>query len=445
MNISAIVRADNGGLGTLSRMFADFLPGGFHRTASIARHEGEAYHGRFGAQNRVVTDGLTPELIEWLCRGSDALLTFECWYGAEVPAMARALGCKTVLVPMVECCPTCGSGLEATNLVVCPSLLDHEEMRDHTPGLKGAVKTFLPIPFDTQRIAFRQRERAELFLHHQGHGGIDGRNGTQQVLDAWQYVKSPARLVVKRQPSAAAVRVPADERIAVIESDVPDYWQLWEDAAHHSRLTPHFKGDVFLHPHRWDGLSLPIQEACAAGLPVMTTGYWPFCDGEASGQATTHDSPLTTHQTGWLPPSNQALAMGVERTTRRRICREFSAHETSPRTIAAAVDALYGRNICQASADVRATAELWSWKRLGPVWARLFEDLAAGHRIPEHYPYDQGQSPRVRGVRHDRWLHRWATSQLGRGPTGRARRCRRLLRMAAEVVGKRALSRDALS
>ncbi|HEV3003096.1 MAG TPA: hypothetical protein VGX78_01485 [Pirellulales bacterium] len=393
MKISAIVRADNGGLGTLSRMFADFLPGGLQRTASIARHEGEAYHGRFGTQNRAVTDGLTPELVEWLCRGSDVLLSFECWYGAEVPAKAHALGCKTVLVPMFECCPTCGSGLEETDLAVCPSLLDFEEMRDDTPGLKGAVKTFLPIPSDTQRIAFRQRERAEVFGHHQGHGGIDGRNGTQPVLDAWQYVKSPARLVVKRQPSAAAVRVPADERITVIESDVPDYWQLWDETSD----TTHVTGDVFLHPHRWDGLSLPIQEACAAGLPVMTTRYWPFCDlgewwsgrvvsGHEPPRPTTHPSPSTTHPTGWLPPSSQSLALGVERTCRRRICREFTAHETSPRAIAAAVDALYSRDIRRRSADVRATAELWSWKRLGPVWAQLFEDLVAGHEIPEHYP-----------------------------------------------------------
>jgi hypothetical protein len=41
LTISAIVRSDCGGLGTLSRVFNHYL--GFHRTLSIARHHDERH------------------------------------------------------------------------------------------------------------------------------------------------------------------------------------------------------------------------------------------------------------------------------------------------------------------------------------------------------------------------------------------------------------------
>jgi hypothetical protein len=280
-----------------------------------------------------------------------------------VQRVASEMGLVTVLVPMYECCPLDAEELRLTDVAICPTLLDLDEM-GRTAGLARAAKRHLPIPCDTARIGSRRRERARTFVHHSGHGGIGGRNGTANVIAAWQYVRSPARLVVRHQ-SPLPVAVPDDRRI-VVESAAPaDYWEIWDG-----------EGDVYLHPTRWDALSLPIQEALTAGMPLMTTRFWPHCDDTISPfdpQMESFRGAKGNERRGYLPASSQALAIAVSGTSRQRICREFTAYETSPEAIAAAVDALYDRDITAASDDARLWAEARSWSRLAARWRHILE------------------------------------------------------------------------
>lgn len=346
--ISAIVRADRGGLGTLSRMFAHYL--GFHRTLSIARFPGECDLGAYPNNCEVGDEGITIEQARWLCEGADVLLSFETWYGDIVPRVARQLGARTVLVPMYECCPPDSAELRLTDLAICPTALDDDEIRHHTPGLQAARKAALTVPFDTRRIAFHRRRRATTFVHHAGHGGLRGRNGTAHVIAAWRYVKSDARLIVRHQ-SPLPVKGPHDRRITVIGDAPTNYWELWNET-----------GDVYLHPTRWDALSLPIQEALAAGMPVMTTRFWPHCDVR-------RDEHICR---GNLPISSQRLAIATARSNWQRICRTITAYETTPQAIAAAIDAVYGQDLRAASDEARRHAERHSWEQLGLAWRRLF-------------------------------------------------------------------------
>ena len=344
--ISAIVRADRGGLGTLSRMFAHYL--GFHRTISIARHPGECDLDAYPNNRQVDDGGITAKQARWLCEGADVVLSFETWYGDAVPRIAPQLGVKTLLVPMYECCPPDSSELRLTDLVICPTALDDAEIRHRTPGLHGARRTLLTVPFDTRRIKFHLRRRATTFVHHMGHGGLRGRNGTAHVIAAWQSVKSDARLIVRHQ-SPLPVSVPRDSRITVIDDAPANYWELWNG-----------DGDIYLHPTRWDALSLPIHEALCAGMPVMTTRCWPHCDVLREERV----------YRGNLPPSSQRLAIAPARTRWQRICRTITAYETTPQAIAAAVDAVYGRDIRAASDKARRHAQRHSWQRLGTAWRR---------------------------------------------------------------------------
>ncbi|HJT33799.1 MAG TPA: hypothetical protein VJ783_17260 [Pirellulales bacterium] len=344
--ISAIVRADRGGLGTLSRMFARYL--GFHRTLSIARLPGERDLDAFPNNREVGDECVTVEQARWLCEGADVVLSFETWYGDTVPRTARQLGVKTVLVPMYECCPADAAELRLTDLVICPTALDDAEMRRHTPGLQAADKALLAVPFDTRRIAFHHRRRATTFMHHMGHGGLGGRNGTARVIAAWRYVKSDARLILRHQ-SPLPLSVPRDSRVTIIDDAPADYWQLWNET-----------GDIYLHPTCWDALSLPMHEALASGMPVMTTRFWPHYD-------LVRDRRVLR---GNLPISSQRLAIAPARTRWQRICRTITAYETTPPAIAAAVDAVYGQDIRAASDEARHHAERHSWQRLGPAWRR---------------------------------------------------------------------------
>ena len=339
--ISAIVRADCGGLGTLSRMFHDYL--GFHRTLSISRHPHEHYPQWFANSREVAGSGISEADVRWLCDGADVVLSFETWYGHLVPRVARELGVRTALVPMYECCPPDSVELRYTDLAICPTRLDLEVARHHTPGLADARKLRLSVPIDTRRIAFRRRRRARVFVHHMGHGGLAGRNGTAEVIAAWRHVRSDARLLLRHQ-APLPLKPPDDDRITIEAAAPENYWELWTAS-----------GDVYLHPTRWDALSLPIHEALAAGMPVMTTRFWPHCDAPDGRR-------------GYLPASSQALAIPPERRARRRICREITSYEMTPQAIAAAVDRLFDADIEAASDDARSYAERHSWQRLGPRW-----------------------------------------------------------------------------
>lgn len=354
--VAAILRADNGGLGTLSSLFHAGM--GFHRTISLSLIEAESRPDRFGAHNRHTTERDFPaELVQWVCEGADVLLSFETWYRNSVPAMARELGVKTALMPMVECCQRDGFGLPDTDLAICPHALCLDEMRGNTPGLRGAIKTLLSPPCDVERIKFTPRRTAQAFVHHAGHAGSSDRNNTSKVIAAWKHVRSPARLILRSQGEIPDV--PGDIRISVIRGAAENYWDLWNEGL----------GDVYLHPHRWEGCGLPIYEALAAGMPVMTTRWWPFCD--------------EGDRAGWLPPSSQALSIDVTSRVRKTILRDIASHETTPWFIAEAVDRAYGTDLTGASDESRAWAEAHSWRTQRAVWQRLFGDLKAGRKIAE--------------------------------------------------------------
>lgn len=387
MNISAIVRCDCTGLGTLSRTFHDLF--GLYRTVSIGRQAGEQFHHWY-TNNRPAPDGITPELAEWLLDGADAVLTFETWYGAEVSMLAHKRGIPTVLVPMFECLPMGGVGLGLTSLVICPHELCLREVQI-TPALRNARRIVLPMPIDTARIHYCQRHRARTFLHLAGRTTNGDRNNTCAVLDAWQFVTSDARLLVRALDEHVAdfvrSRAGRDERINVAPTPTRSVSEAepsfladasgWSRAAVHSRENywdGWQEGDVLLHPHKWDGLSLPMHEALAAGMPVMTTRFWPFTD--AARRTPSRGVPIEpdllaryqSDQPGWLPPSSSNLAIAPTSMTRLTISRPIIAFETSPRAIAAAVDALFDTDISAASVESRTFAESRSFERLAPVW-----------------------------------------------------------------------------
>lgn len=357
LRVSGICRADCGGLGTLSRMFSDHF--GFHRTLSIARHHGESYHDWY-PNNRVVDShvGISHDDARWLCDGADVVLTFETWYGMTVPQISRRAGVKTALVAMYECTPPNHPYQRLTDLVICPHELCLREMRaDKTPGFAESQKVLLPVPVDTQRIAFRHRERAETFVHIAGRSGAYDRNNTRAVIEAFTYhVQSNAKLVIRHQAPLRPV-LPVSPNITCDPSRHEDYWRGWE------------AGDVLLHPHRWDGCSLPMYEALAAGMPVMTTRFWPFCDG-AEGD-------------GWLPKRSQRLAIEVDAVRPVRISREIFAVETTPQLIAAAVDRIAGQPISRHSDDAGQFAFDSSWRSRIADWRDLLWNLSEGLPIDE--------------------------------------------------------------
>jgi glycosyltransferase involved in cell wall biosynthesis len=63
--------------------------------------------------------------------------------------------------------------------------------------------------------------------------------------------------------SQSSIFLPQRDTRVSVQMKEDDYENLWKE------------GDIYLHLHRWDGLSLPINEAMAAGMPIIAPNFYP--------------------------------------------------------------------------------------------------------------------------------------------------------------------------
>lgn len=274
--------------------------------------------------------------------GLDALLLFETGLDWPLVQEASRRGIKIAVVPMYEYTPH--PFPVKVDLWLCPSLLDVEYCCPHhqrgmplepfapLPAAEGGIAVHAPIPVDTQRWPWRLRERALRFIHNAGHAQWQYGKGTPELLEAMKLVKSPVQLLLRGQPEDAKVAHlfkahRGDRNVTIQEGTLPAE-QLYD-------------GDVFVYPERYNGLSLPLQEAHASGLLVMTTNRFPA--------------------NAWLPNIPLIPVSGYQRCV---IAREFERAIIDPREIATAIDTWHGKDISQQSIAGREWAERHSWERL---------------------------------------------------------------------------------
>ena len=129
--------------------------------------------------------------------------------------------------------------------------LDYDELPE--------PKQYIPTPVNRNIIPFRLRRQAKKFVFINRTGGFKRRNSLHVLLEAIPLVKSPVEFLIRSQVPIPPV---SDTRVSVQMEEV-DHENLWEE------------GDIYLHPHRWDGLSLPINEAMAAGMPIIAPDFYP--------------------------------------------------------------------------------------------------------------------------------------------------------------------------
>lgn len=322
MRIGSAVFATSQGLGILAKSFFDH---GVITDVAVIRHGRHAEHDEWYPGAPRIGSLRHPEELYALCDRCDVMLFFEtpfCW---DLLPYCRSKGIKTAMMPMYECMPR--HLPYQPDLFLCPSLLDQQY---YPHGVH------IPVPVE---VPWRHRTRAEIFLHHAGHGGLKGRNGTAELIEAWGHVRSPARLILRCQ-EGVALRL-EDRRVDHIRGTVP-YDQLWTE------------GDVFVFAEKFNGLSLPLQESRAAGMLVMCGARFPM--------------------TEWLPHEPLIPVAGYRKNRIGPPYNSFDEAMFDPRAIAETIDEWYGRNIEDYSLAGKAWAESMSWDALKP---RYMETLCA--------------------------------------------------------------------
>lgn len=327
LRVGSLVYATDSGLGLLAR---SFYRAGILTDALVVRHAHFQTHSDwYPDSDQTLIRPFNLRLARQFCESLDVFLAFETPHDWTLLPFCHDKGVKTVLMPMYECMPR--QLPYQPDLFLCPSLLDQQYYPDRS--------VYLPVPVE---VPWRQRDRAEVFVHNAGHGGLRGRNGTGQLLDAMPHVKSPIKLILRSQK--ALPWDVTDTRVECHVGTVPDE-ELWT------------KGDVFVFPDKFNGLSLPLQEARAAGMLVMSSNRFP---------ANT-----------WLPTEPLIPLAGTTRACVSPRCNEFEEAIVHPLAIARAIDDWYGRDISAYSLAGKAWAEANSWERLGPKYRQVLEELCA--------------------------------------------------------------------
>lgn len=162
----------------------------------------------------------------------------------------------------------------------------------------------VPVP---KELKWKLREKALVFVHNAGHGGLGGRNGTKELLEAMRYVKSPIKLIIRTQSINFKSH---DSRVEIRRGDFP-YETLFEE------------GDVFVYPDKFGGSCLPLQEAHAAGMMVMASDR----------------NPSNT----WLPKEPLIPIEGYKQEVIGGV--KFDSAILSPQKIALTIDKFYNENI----------------------------------------------------------------------------------------------------
>lgn len=274
--------------------------------------------------------------VEEFLQRVDVVMFFETPFDWSFPSRCREAGVKTVLIPMHEWFPR---GLQETHpfdLILAPSLLDRDYLRD---------SVFIPIPVETKY--WRQRDKAIKFLHNAGNIGCREHKGTRQLLEAIHLIKSEAKVTVRSQ-DPALLKLIVDE---TYHGNLPDKLTLEPGEIPYDSLWDGY--DVLVAPEKYNGLSLPLAEARAAGMLVMTTNRY----------------PMNT----WLP---SGPLIPVSRTENARIGKGYLGFVESivtPEDIAKTIDDWYGKSIFYYSDYSKKWAQLMSWDSLKPAYLEELE------------------------------------------------------------------------
>ena len=329
MRVGSVVYATEQGLGYLAKSFYD---AGVVTDVVVVSHGRNPNRPEWYPNHPMLFDfNRQKHLLLNLVERVDAMLFFETPFRWELMDYCRKRKVRTFLMTMYECTPE--RLPSEPDRFLCPSELDLRHFPERS--------TYLPVPVDG--VEWRQRHRLETFVHNAGHGGLRGRNGTRELLEAWVYVTAPASLLVRSQGRL-------DGWDAGVYPDDVEWGTkaLIIQIGTFPRGELYAEGDAFVFPEKFNGLSLPLQEAKAAGMCVIATDRFP--------------------NNRWLTVEP---SIPVASTRRSRIgppYREFDEAVVDPRDIAQVINDVYGMDIGRISEAGRAWAASMSWEVLKPYY-----------------------------------------------------------------------------
>ena len=315
--VGLIVRCDDTGLGVQTHEMWRHLNPDVTVVVDMSKlHRHAPQHpGRYPGAVVTTWGGVNKQFDSRMAVGMlaecDVIITVETWYDTQIPELRGT----AVLYVNAEL-----YGGEAADVYWAPT----SWRLTSTP-----VDTItVPLPVATDR----PYQRGIGLLHVAGKQAAADRNGTATAIKAARAASVP--LTVTYQET----RVSSTLGVKSIPS-TKNYWDLYQH------------GDVLLLPRRYGGLSLPVQEAMAAGLAVIMTDIEP------------NTATWPVYPVGAVASHKVMVPAGLVR-----------CYDPDPATL---VEAL--RTMDDWKAEYQERSKRWavenSWDRLLPAWKERISDL----------------------------------------------------------------------
>ena len=116
------------------------------------------------------------DLRRFIC-SVDVVLFEETPFIPKIPKICKRSKIRCVCVLMLEWFPLRG-WIDDVDLFICPTRQGYDFYKSKVPCV------YFPWPVDTQRFEFHQRTKVEQFLFLNGHGGWNGRKGSDVICKA---------------------------------------------------------------------------------------------------------------------------------------------------------------------------------------------------------------------------------------------------------------------
>jgi len=327
--IGLVGRCDAGGLGTMALDFYKHLP--IHKTMLVLSQYPN-YPENFKDAYICERGAPTLEEVDKFLEDLDVVLAIETPYNWSIFSRAREKGVKSVLIPMYEW--TKPELPENPDLLLCPSEYDLEILKD-----MPIEKKWIQTPVDRKKFPFKVRGGNKEFVFNNGHGGHMGRNSLSEFLYALSMTELDAKFLVRSQ---IPFEGNADTRIDYTVGEIK-HEDLWK------------AGDIYVHLHKFDGLSLPLQEAMSAGFPVIAIDRPPY--------------------NKYLP---KELLIAPEAEGKMMMNREIDVSLISAQAIAEKLEEVSNmpeERLKEISMEMGTQAQKWSWDVLKDEYLKTFSEL----------------------------------------------------------------------
>lgn len=344
MRVGAVCRADKTGLGVQTQAFWKHMHPDRTLVVDLSHCSGQPpdmsmYAGDPGVsiwRNRTYPNiaATHDPIIESFLDEVDVVFGCETFYNSWFLQRAREKGVRTVLQPNYEFLEwLLHPRLAEPDTFALPSVWHLAEIHAALPGRDIRL---LPVPVDTELLPFGLRMGLTTILHTAGTPAMEDRNGTLLLIEAMALVTSPVRAIIHTQKALGVPSVSPNVEIR------PEVVARYPDLYRH--------GDMYCIPRKFGGLCLPLGEALATGMPVLTTDVSP--------------------QNTWMP--RDLLVAAPER--RQIMTRAMiGVHEAEPADLALRIDWLYAHpfRFAELSSWAGDWAKANSWDALRPAYEAI--------------------------------------------------------------------------